>query len=743
MLVLFVISIFVLTGITAIVVDVSWYWANSLRVQRAADAAALAGVVWLPGDPSTAYGVARDEASKNGYDDTGGGITVTPVQDATNKRRLNVTISAPINTYFMRIFGIPTINATRTSKAEYVLPVPMGSPQNYYGVGFLRDALSTTKTTSGPQDDTGWDDAANALSGSWNQADNADDNNDNRYATSSTNNATQLWGNFALLGTNGIPSSAVIDGLEVRLRAGLTGSNGTTTNCRLSIDTTWNGNVGSPTWSTTQQLTLTTSETQTTFGSQTSTTAWGGHAWIRGDFADNLFRVRITNLRGAGCNRTAAVDTLEVRVTFHTVATTTSTDLEDVDMIGPQGQPLAPQNFWGAMQSQGAPNIQGDAYMTRYESRSGFPPNNLDNTDPDAQYLPDAYYNYAIDMPAGSSGGSVWVFDPGFCDSTTSAGTGENWTVGGSNGYSSRQPVSAFYDLYNTKNTLYDSTDDGPPIASSGSTFRRLSYEDRTIFSAAGQNTTSGIADCSNLSWHYDAQNWRSGSPSNPRRGWYQLASGLTGGANGTTYRLHTSSTDPGSPNDQNNTTALNAFAIYASASGGTPRVYGIGAMEAYVRLPAGRSTEFYLAQIDAVHAGKTMVINLWDPGDTGQLSARLEILQPGATDYTPVAFNYHATRGTSDGAASSCSSATVTGATSITTNTGGNSLYNGCWLTIEVQLPPTYSAPHPSTDSTTSERGWWKIRYTMGTGSASDYSTDLTTWQVDIRGNPVHLIVP
>ena len=51
MLVLFVMSIFVLTGITAIVVDISWYWANTLRVQRAADAAALAGVVWLPGAP--------------------------------------------------------------------------------------------------------------------------------------------------------------------------------------------------------------------------------------------------------------------------------------------------------------------------------------------------------------------------------------------------------------------------------------------------------------------------------------------------------------------------------------------------------------------------------------------------------------------------------------------------------------------------------------------------------------------
>ena len=39
-------------------------------------------------------------------------------------------------------------------------------------------------------------------------------------------------------------------------------------------------------------------------------------------------------------------------------------------------------------------------------------------------------------------------------------------------------------------------------------------------------------------------------------------------------------------------------------------------------------------------------------------------------------------------------------------------------------------------------EDGWWKIRYTMG-GSTSSFSTDLTTWQVNIRGNPVHLVLP
>ena len=48
-LAIFAAATILFVGILAIVIDVSWYWANSLSVQRAADAAALAGVVWLPG----------------------------------------------------------------------------------------------------------------------------------------------------------------------------------------------------------------------------------------------------------------------------------------------------------------------------------------------------------------------------------------------------------------------------------------------------------------------------------------------------------------------------------------------------------------------------------------------------------------------------------------------------------------------------------------------------------------------
>ena len=125
----------------------SWYWANTLRVQRTADAAALAGVVDLPGNVSGAESIAVTAAGQNGYTLTNGcqadGVTpsstpgICAVPDAANDRQLDVTVSAPVNTFFMRLVGINSITATRHSKAKYELPVPMGSPLNYYGVGDL------------------------------------------------------------------------------------------------------------------------------------------------------------------------------------------------------------------------------------------------------------------------------------------------------------------------------------------------------------------------------------------------------------------------------------------------------------------------------------------------------------------------------------------------------------------------------------------------------------------------------
>ena len=164
-LVIYVMSIFVILGLVGIVIDVSWYWTNSLRVQRAADAAALAGAVDLPTKPrhggsSAGTGIddAIAEAGKNGYSSLTLGCTgrqrrrarraSAHIQDTGNRQPAGRhDLSAPVQTFFMRLFGIQTITATRTSKALFTLPVPMGSPENYYGVfGDVRNATMTTTT---------------------------------------------------------------------------------------------------------------------------------------------------------------------------------------------------------------------------------------------------------------------------------------------------------------------------------------------------------------------------------------------------------------------------------------------------------------------------------------------------------------------------------------------------------------------------------------------------------------------
>jgi hypothetical protein len=59
--------------------------------------------------------------------------------------------------------------------------------------------------------------------------------------------------------------------------------------------------------------------------------------------------------------------------------------------------------------------------------------------------------------------------------------------------------------------------------------------------------------------------------------------------------------------------------------------------------------------------------------------------------------------------------------------------------VTIEIPIPISYTAPTPPGET---EPGWWKIQYTMA-GASTDTSLDVTTWQVAIRGNPVHLVLP
>lgn len=110
---------------TGLAVDVGSWYATANRMQRAADAGALAGVVWMP-DESRAEDAALETVRRNGYDPADPDIDVTVVP--IGHQRLEVTIyDADVEVYFSSIF-LSTVDIERQALAEYVRSVPMGSP---------------------------------------------------------------------------------------------------------------------------------------------------------------------------------------------------------------------------------------------------------------------------------------------------------------------------------------------------------------------------------------------------------------------------------------------------------------------------------------------------------------------------------------------------------------------------------------------------------------------------------------
>jgi hypothetical protein len=704
----------VLLGGAALLTDVAWWWANEQRMQRAADAGALAGAIHLPGNQAAAYSKALQETRKNGYITGQDGVTVTPKRDPGDPRKLIVDIDGPVRTYFARALcweGGPCLDRVPVSvsgAASFVLPVPMGSPENYYGVfGKLRTpGGGETTYTSG---DTGWLDFTTAKgSNNWSQVSNVAASDDAR-AWSNINDQRQQWG-F----TNSITFPADLSsimGIEISVEASKTSGS----NCRIDARLSWNDG-GS--WSSTRTLpnggTLTSSDPADPYyvvGG--STDEWGRSQWYENDFGSSRFRIRLQNDSPLGCDGRTEVDHLRIKVHYRT-----STFMPDANVADPYDQPLVPRGLWGTFINQGADKINGDAYLAKWDPRT---------SRGNAQYDPDGYYHYAVEIPAGGSG-ELHVYDPVFCATSGSGryGTGDRWFG------SSRGATSAYYTLYDTNNTPYIYGDDTPvPGADSGSLFESIRASDESLngpnLGPSGASTDCSVGATSNQN---DGRYWHNR--------WWPMASGLTGGR---TYRLHVRSTDPDNASAMNNANGHNSFALWSQSSSGTPRIYGLGAMEAFTPLdPAGEAT-FFLAQIDAEHARKTMVIKLWDPGDTGSLPASLKILKPTLSGYAETAFSYSAERVAHN--ASSCNNNQGVNVSAVVTNTGGNKVFNGCWLTIEIPLPIDYDAPRPASEGNPNvEGGWWKIRYVMGGNPGDNPAFDLTTWQVELRGNPVHLVL-
>ncbi|MBF6604318.1 MAG: hypothetical protein IVW53_01870 [Chloroflexi bacterium] len=396
---------------------------------------------------------------------------------------------------------------------------------------------------------------------------------------------------------------------------------------------------------------------------------------------------------------------------------------------------LASKGFWGAFQSSGDVHNEGDAFMP-YNDTLNPGTNPAGGTNPD---YTGKGYDYAVEVPA--NGGSVYVFDPTFCPVGGSYGSGDHYNTDAGRQWG--QPgqnysMGSFYSLYNTNNTLFTTGDD-TLVASSGSLFANEyqfdysgKYGSPGFKVALGTKSIDGVAaiDCSD------------GKITNPAVGgywhdrWWPIATNLPAGV----YRLNVlSATVKVATNWK--AQAENDFGIEVTGPTGTggasPRVYGLGKMAAYNILPSGIQS-FYLAQIDKTAAGKTLEIDLFDPGDVGG-NAYLRILSPDGNAYNYAEFNYTTfnlnTTGSNciAGRSDACSG---TNRTTLQTAKSGSSSFNNTWVRILIPLDSTYGAGGLTPPGET-QPGWWKIEYNVQGGN------DTTTWMVNIRGNPVHLVVP
>ena len=322
-------------------------------------------------------------------------------------------------------------------------------------------------------------------------------------------------------------------------------------------------------------------------------------------------------------------------------------------------------NFYAAVSGPRTQRSQGDYISTRCDLSNQW--DSCQTWNP--TFDPDGYF-YAIDIPPGASGVDIELFDAGWQErgSLTTETGDSTYGVGpvGANG------VSTHFQMYNTDLTPLTHLD----------------------------NPTMSSAECE----------------TGPASEWIDATSPI--GINGWTTLCHITAPTPGiyplQVHSYDKGYATNQFSIRAtSATAIQPRVYGIGKMSIFAEADAG-SAEFYLAEIPETNRGKTLRVELFDPGEsTG--AADLTVLGPGGS-----AVDCEVR--VDSGSPSAYSPCTIT-----TTDGSGTPLFNGKLLRIEIDLDPSYTCTPDC---------WWKVDYAF-TAKAHDR----TVWSASIVGDPVHLV--
>jgi hypothetical protein len=704
--VLVALMLFPLLVFAAYGVDVASWHSRVTYLQKAADAAAAAGAVWMP-NLAKATQIATDSLAYNGIV-SGVGDVFAEITEGSTPTSLRVVVSDhSAERYLSTIFSGNQV-LTRSAEAEYFLPLPLGSPLNYFGGDRTKTQLADTTTyavdwpapagsasrpTVGPAFPCNVGTASGQALGRWTAATVYD-------AAGYTVGAAQCQWTVvgqAGAGTTSVPApdhttrAPVTQPCRVRANgdavgtvlgrwnagAFIAGTTGTDGMCSFSVYVTTAGTV--PSFSaTTAPLNR---------PCNVGYVAGDGQWPTSGAFvASSIY----TASDGAGnrlCRWTALISS----------SVTPGANPIDTDRS---------PGFWAQVEGPGSVGALGDAFSTRCATTLSCAA--LQST----QYRDSGYW-YVIKMPlAGSSATTISIFDALFRrDGAITAKTGDAVTYGSSS-TTTNPTFTTEYRVYRQTNPL--------------------DINERTpVGSASAANQTDG-----SCWWAITAEvafdmQWKPLCTITP--------------ANGETYLLNVKTRSSGTQG-----VGLNGYAVEAIAAGVVqPALYAYSDMGTF----NNGSGTFYLAEVGPEFAGKVLAVDLWDPGDVSSGTATIYPKMPSASAPKPVTdapatctFTSSPDPNAVNGAAPAWGvtgtryaaaqpSDSVARCAINTAPAGTSQRFNDEWLRIRIQIPASYTCTTGLNPETTAGSCWWGIEYAF---SAQPY--DVTTWKARIEGNPVHL---
>lgn len=688
-------------------VDMASWYSRISQLQKAADAAALAGTVWMP-NLNKAAGEATASLRANGFVHDVDGIIIDIDRGSTpTSLRVEIT-DTDADRIFSQVFRGQQ-QLTRHAEAEYNLPIPLGSPLNYFGGDRTKTQppQSFSYSVSWPGDYQTREPVNRPCNigtsssqglGTWNPTGSFDPGGfvGSRPQCRFGSSGELISGPGA--GTSAVPPP------DHRTRVP---NNGTSsTGCRIREDgtgsvlgrwrnstfsTSTGGSAGAcswPNWRTDPASIVPDATTRLPANQPCrvgyETSGPGGGFW-NGVYFSSPSAAAVGGSVGAGNQLCEwAVD----------VAMFDSTPPNPIASDRSPG-------FWAAIGGPGDVSAFGDAYSARCTGST-----NCGGT-PNQMHSEDGYW-YVIKMPAtGATSTTVRVFDAAYnSDASSTTLTGDTrGNFSGSNGFTTT------YRVYRQTNPL--------------------DINQRVALGSDSADQTPGSC------------HWELEDEAEFRVNWTDLCT-ITPN-NGEIYLLNVK-TDGSSDTD-----GVNGYAVEAVSAGAVqPAVYAFGTMAMRNNIDAGEA-EFYLAEVGPQYAGKTLVVELFDSGDA-QGNAYLRPVSPGtsAGEFTNIdssSCSYTSSPspnpgifgGSPDGGQTSppVSNPTTPGLTNcrIQTTSSGTQQFNDNWLTIRVEIPADYTCTLGVNPETMAGSCWWGIKYNF-----SSSSNDVTTWRARIEGNPLQL---